>query len=256
MPDYRASLPMYDFPEVAWATDQFGAAILQALASPATLERGVDHEPIWQSPALAFSQTCGFPFTHELRGRVQYVATPHYRAVGCEGPNYCSVVFARSDSKLTEFLGGRAAVNAPNSMSGTLALKAVFSPFAKAGRFFSETVWTGSHVVSLAAVKAGRADVCAIDCVTVALLRHYRAGELAGLVEIARSPLMPGLPYITNAKSALVVQAALRHVFEEPSLQPARDSLLLKGFSVLPQDAYDSILELEHRIEAAGGLHL
>ena len=62
------------------------------------------------------------------------------------------------------------------------------------GRFFARAIETGGHLNSLAAVREGRADVCAIDCVCVALARRYRPEALEGLVEIARSPAVPGLP--------------------------------------------------------------
>ena len=80
-----------------------------------------------------------------------------------------------------------------------LALKLVFAPHARDGRFFSRAIETGGHLNSLAAVRKGLADVCAIDSVCVALARRYRPEALEGLVEIARSPAVPGLPWITRA---------------------------------------------------------
>ena len=85
-----------------------------------------------------------------------------------------------------------AAVNTPDSMSGMLALKLVFAPLAEQGRFFSRAVETGGHLASLAAVQSGDADVCAIDCVCVAMAKRYRPSALEGLVEIGRSPSRAG----------------------------------------------------------------
>ena len=48
------------------------------------------------------------------------------------------------------------------------------------------------------AVRDGKADVCSIDAVCVAQARRYRPDYLDGLVEIARSPMVPSLPYVTT----------------------------------------------------------
>src|SRR5436309_2979270 len=90
-----ASLPMYDWPEVRAATDAWWSGISRYLGVHIPLRRAKDHASLWRGPDLLFSQTCGYPFTHELRGAVQLVATPHYRAVGCHGPAYSSFIFAR-----------------------------------------------------------------------------------------------------------------------------------------------------------------
>ncbi len=88
-----------------------------------------------------FSQACGYPFTHEFKDLLKYIATPHYAVPGCQGANYCSFIFARFDQPLDSFRGGIAAVNNPDSMSGMLALKLVFAPFATEGKFFAAGHW-------------------------------------------------------------------------------------------------------------------
>jgi ABC-type phosphate/phosphonate transport system substrate-binding protein len=251
-----ASLPMYDFPEVRWATEAFGRAVLRQLGSDIPLDTGLDHAAPWFRPDLVFSQTCGYPLTHGLRGKAHYVATPHYNAPGCDGPLYCSIVFAREARPLAAFRGLRAAVNAPDSMSGMLALKVVFVELAVDGRFFGSAVLTGSHLASLEAVRDGAADVCAIDAVTVATARRYRPTLLEGLVEIARSPKVPGLPYITKARSPVDVRVALSAVLADAAFAEARDALLLTGFSALDDAAYDVIPHMESELERSGGLQL
>ncbi len=61
-------------------------------AVPAALERGRDRDEQWRSPDLLLSQTCGYPLTHALAGRVDLVATPCYGVRGCEGADYRSLV--------------------------------------------------------------------------------------------------------------------------------------------------------------------
>jgi ABC-type phosphate/phosphonate transport system substrate-binding protein len=251
-----AALQMYDWPEVRQATDLWWQGIARHLGLDLPLSRPEDYTSPWQRTDLLFGQTCGYPFTHALKGRVTYVATPHYAADGCEGPDYCSIVMAREDKPLTAFRNGVAAVNTPDSMSGMLALKLFFAPLAEQGRFFSRAVETGGHLASLAAVQAGDADVCAIDCVCFAMAKRYRPSALEGLVEIGRSPAVPGLPWITRAGDPLAIRRALAAAFADPALQVARTALLLDGFSELPMRAYDRITDLEAAMEKAGGLGL
>ncbi|MFZ5672144.1 MAG: phosphate/phosphite/phosphonate ABC transporter substrate-binding protein [Pseudomonadota bacterium] len=252
------SLPMYDWPEVRWATDEWGGGILRHMGMEgARLDHDPDYFAGWRRGDLFFSQTCGYPFTHEFRGRFAYLATPHYRADGCDGPDYCSFVFAREKRPLADFKGSRAAVNNPDSMSGMLALKLVFAPFAKDGEFFSSVLESGGHVRSMIAVRDGRADICAIDSVCVALARRYRPDYLDGLVEITRAPKVPGLPFVTaSGRAPEPLRQALARAFADPALAAAREALLLEGHSVLGDEAYDRILRLEDQMEQAGGVRL
>ncbi len=209
------------------------------------LLRHESHDAVWHSPDLAFSQTCGYPFTHQFRGLLQYVATPHYACDGCDGANYSSFIFAREAKSLAKFSGATPAVNAVDSMSGNLALKLCFKDFLHGRDFFQPPLITGSHLNSLKAVREGRADLCAIDSVCVALAKKYRLEDLEGLTEIARSQMIPGLPYITRGGNVDHLRDALRKTFHDPQLSAARGALLLDGFSILPADAYDVIPQLE-----------
>jgi ABC-type phosphate/phosphonate transport system substrate-binding protein len=252
------SLPMYDWPEVREATDAWAGGVLRHLGRAGIeLDRNPDYFAGWRKDDLVFSQTCGYPFTHEFRGKLSYLATPHYAAPGCAGANYCSLIFARGQRPLADFRGSRAAVNNPDSMSGMLALKLVFAPHAQEGRFFASVLETGGHVGSMIAVRDGRADICAIDAVCVALARRYRPDYLEGLVEVARSPMVPGLPFVTaSGRDPAELRSALVRAFGDPALAQARESLFLDRHSILAESSYDLILELEREMEEAGGLEL
>jgi ABC-type phosphate/phosphonate transport system substrate-binding protein len=250
---------MYDLPEINWATDAWWRGLARHIGVDCQLERDPDYRRRWDSPDLVFSQTCGYPLTHSLRNKVGLIATPHYDAEGCEGPLYCSIVLAREASAPEKFRGKVAAYNGPDSMSGMLALKLTFAPLAEHGRFFSRAIETGSHLNSLDVVRTGEADVCAIDAVTLALARRYRPRAVEGLVEIARSPRVPGLPFITsgkrNAERAAFLEGLAR-AFSDPELAHVRSALLLTGYSVLRESNYETILRLEQDMEEAGGLDL
>lgn len=247
---------MYDWPEIREDTDRFWQALARQLGVSGLLWRGDDYSVPWRNPTLLFSQTCGYPLTHALQGQVKLVATPHYAAEGCEGPNYCSFLFARGQKPLADFRGGVAAINGTDSMSGMLALKLAFVPFAEQGQFFSKAIETGSHVASLQSVQSSAADVCAIDCVGVALAKRYRPSLLAGLCEIGRTPPVPALPFITRAENVTPIRDAVKRVFADEKLKETRARLLLSGYSFLTGHDYEVIPKLETAMEVRGGLHL
>lgn len=247
---------MYDWPEVRNATDALWQGLVRHIPGLPAIDRRSDHAGAWRQPDLLLSQTCGYPFTHEFRGQLKYLATPHYAADGCNGANYCSIVLARQSLPLAGFRGMTAAVNGPDSMSGMLALKLVFGRLAQDGRFFGNAFISGGHISSIAAVREGRADICAVDAVCLALARCYRPGDLQGLVEVARSPAVPGLPLVTVAGDVDVIRHGLASAFADPKMAKTREALLISGFSVLDPQAYDRILDLESQMQRGGGLDL
>jgi ABC-type phosphate/phosphonate transport system substrate-binding protein len=238
-----ASLPMYDLPEIRAATDGFWDSVATAYGTKIRLTRSANWSAPWHNPNLLFSQTCGYPFTHEFAGKLTYVATPCYDADGCDGANYCSIIFAREAQPITELRHKIAAINSPDSMSGMLALKLVLEV-----QNFTHHIETGSHLASLRAVQSSQADVCAIDCVTVALLRKYRPEALLGLVEIGRSPAVPGLPYVTRCGDVERLNQALTSASKTSHAK----ALLIKSITVLSVDAYNQILKLEASLNTRG----
>jgi ABC-type phosphate/phosphonate transport system substrate-binding protein len=260
-----AGLPMYDFPEIRPATDAFWTALAARLraaglaAVPDDLTRPKDLLAFWRDPGLLLGQTCGYPLTALLKGSVRVVATPVYRAPGCRGAEHCSVIVAgagRNQRTLGEFRGGVCAVNGFDSNTGMNLLRATIAPLAEGKPFFREVTVTGSHAASLEAVAAGRADVAAIDCVTFAHLRRLRPDIAAGVQPIAETPQSPALPLVTAASTddatIAVLRAGLADVAQDPALDAVRDTLLIVGYEVLPEAAYDRVLTLEAEAVGAG----
>ncbi len=260
-----ANLPMYDLPEVTAANDALWHGMARALARegvedvPQELTRGVDLAQVWRDPDFLFSQTCGYPLTHAFKGALKVVATPVYDAPGCEGPDYCSQIVVRADDparELEDLRGRTAAITHTASQSGYSALRATVAHLAHQGRFFGRVIESGGHPNSLAMVAAGEVDVCATDCVTHALLARHRPEALDGLRVLARSPAAPGLPYVTRAAAGdeLVarLRGALSAALEDPGLASAREALLIAGAEVLPEAAYQRIVDLEQHAEALG----
>ena len=131
-----------------------------------------------------------------------------------------------------------------------------FAPFARVGKFFASAIESGGHVKSMIVVRDGLADVCAIDAVCVAMAMRYRPDYLEGLVEIARSPSVPSLPYVTRSGDIDAMREALVAAFADSELQECREQLFLIGNSVLRPNAYERITDLESEMQKAGGLDL
>lgn len=258
-----AGLFMYAMPEFARANASWWQGLARAMRAegieevPERLSEVVDPMAHWLNAGLLFSQTCGYPLTHALSGKVTVIATPAYDCDGCNGASYCSLILVRHDDPVREIAGlenRTAVVNSFDSQSGFSSLRSVVAPFAQDGAFFSEVMSSGSHLASMAAVRAGRADVCAIDAVTYALAARYRPSAIEDLRILDRGPEAPGLPYVTAggcpSDRLQRLRAALFAALEAPDLETARAALLIKGAEVLPDDAYDRILDLEREAQA------
>ena len=253
----RAALTMYDLPELKHQTDALWSALADAFRDqgvenvPPMLERPANLLALWTAPDLLLSQTCGYPLTHVLAGKVHVVATPCYDAFGCTGANYSSVVVTREGGpdSVDALRDTKAAFNSHDSQSGYAALRAWVAPHARNGRFFASTIETGGHAASLTAVRDGAADVCAADAVTFALLKRYRPGDVEGLAIIDTTPCAPGLPLVTALGTDDIMIARMREaltsVAMRPDLAETRSALLLRGFEFLPAENYRAIVEME-----------
>jgi len=260
-----ASLPMYDLPGLEAETDAWWSALSDAFRAeglkevPDRLARGEDMAAQWLSERLLFSQTCGYPLTHSLKGRITLLATPSYACPGCEGGLYHSEILVRTNAdyaSLADLRGARAVANAEGSQSGYSALRAAIAPLARDGRFFASVSLSGGHLNSMIQVSEGQADVCAVDCVTYHLLAQTQPSAVAGLRSLAVSPSAPALPYITRltiAPSDLErLRAGLRRAVADPSVRDVRARLLLDDILVKPLGAYDRIDEMEAEAVALG----
>jgi ABC-type phosphate/phosphonate transport system substrate-binding protein len=251
---------MYDFPELRWATDALWAAVAARVpGAPAHLDRARGLEDIWTDPDLLLAQTCGYPLMTSLAGKVALVATPRYRAEGCDGALYRSAVVVRADDParcLGDLRGRRCAVNSGDSNSGMNVLRAEIAPLAMGGQFFDEIMMTGSHAASLQAVAQGGADVAAIDCVTWAQVQRLRPDETRRLWVLGWTRASPGLPLVTSvgtdAQMMRRLVLALDEVAAHPGLAAVRGELLLDGFDATPMADYGTILRLEREARDLG----
>jgi ABC-type phosphate/phosphonate transport system substrate-binding protein len=264
-----ASLGMYDLPELKAATDAWWTGLRRHFAAlglrdlPETLTRSGDPVDRLKQDGLIFAQTCGFPLTHRLKDHVQLLATPRYRVPGCAGATYVSWIVVRGDDPaktLADLRGRRVAFNDDGSQSGYNTIRALIAPLAKSGAFFGAAIESGAHRRSLGMVKAGEADVAAIDCVTFALIARAVPEEVRGIRVLCASGTAPGLPYVTARGTASSDVQRLRDgiaaAFADPALAETRAALRLDGCEILPRSAYDVIPVMESAATEAGYPHL
>lgn len=259
----QVALPMYlgapDAVQTLWTVLR-EALVLKGLQQlPEAISWPQDLHAHWRAPDLLLSQTCGYPLTHALQGQVQLLGCFRYAAPGCEGIYCRSVLIARKESAhlaLEDFRNQRVAFNSTDSQSGYNALRALLAPLAQQGRFFSQALATGGHRLSVDAVREGRADLAAIDCVTWALLQMHDAAATEGLCAIGHSAPYPGLPLITSLHTPPEQVQALRHGLRglviAPAAAQALGQLLIEGFETPDLAVYQSCMEMERSAMASG----
>ncbi|MBB4194238.1 ABC-type phosphate/phosphonate transport system substrate-binding protein [Rhizobium aethiopicum] len=179
------------------------------------------------------------------------MATPFYGHPGCDGPLMRSFIIVRKDSalrSLEDLRGTTAAINSPDSNSGSNLFRAAVAPLAQGGRFFGRIIETGSHGGSIAAVAEGLADSAAVDCITYANIGRFDAVDLKRVRVLAETPQGPGLPFITSGDApeerVQLLRNALHAATKEPLLAEMRAALGLVDISVLSEADYEPLLSL------------
>lgn len=258
---------MYDWPEVRAETEALEKTLQDALIAALGLDRkdlipwpdNIAAASIWNSPSTLLTQTCGYPLTHALCGKVRLLGVPHYAAEGCDGPNYCSQLVVSRESpfrQLADLRGKRAAYNGPDSQSGMNAFRHAVAPFAGGAPFFSEVFESGSHLQSLEAVAEGRADIASIDAVCWFLAGRELPDLAASLRPIGRTASAPGLPLITSLRfseaEAETISGAVAAVLDSSETAAIRERLGICGFSRASTEDYSGIIAMEQEAVASG----
>jgi ABC-type phosphate/phosphonate transport system substrate-binding protein len=250
-----AALPMYDLPEVADATDALWSALAQRFRTagvegvPERLDRSLAPRQAWAEPGLLFAQTCGYPLMHGFAGRLIPIATPCYAVQGCSGPHYSSRIVARAGDerrRLADFAGAVAAINSEDSHSGFNMLRWRVAQEPRRP-FFARVLITGGHAASLDAIREGKADIAAVDCVTFALLSRYRPAAVSGIRVLEETASAPGLPFVTaagtDARTLEHLRRGVEEVFADPALATVRERLMICGVEAVPLSRYEAILD-------------
>ncbi|SEB75510.1 ABC transporter, phosphonate, substrate-binding protein [Rhodobacter sp. 24-YEA-8] len=239
-----AALGMYDTDRTEGANDRLWAQVREGLrargiAAPEALTRGDGaYMAGWLSPDLVLAQCCGYPFRARLRGQVTLIGAGDHRLAGTPAGQYHSILVARDDdprADFTDFDGAAFAWNDDLSQSGWAA------PAHHAARSGIRLVpaWrSGGHRASARAVRAGKADLAALDAVTWAIMSEDDSGDAAGLKEVGRTGATPALPFIAgkdlDAEAVFAaLDAAIRGLTDED-----RAVLHLYGLVTVPEADY------------------
>ncbi|RYH08915.1 phosphate/phosphite/phosphonate ABC transporter substrate-binding protein [Tropicimonas sp. IMCC6043] len=236
-----AALPMYDHPGVRRATDALWAEIRDRLRAagidaPDALRRGGDHFAEWQDPELLLGQACCLPFRTTLDARVGLIGTIDYGLPDIPSGYYVSAFVARrSDPRnsLAEFAGATLAFNESHSHSG-------WGTACAAPVHFGRLIETGSHRNSCLAIAEDRAEIGAIDAISLRLLSSH-SDVAADLKIVGWSAPQPGQALITAYQDRV---PALRSAIETgiATLAPAnRSALGIRGFVRIDSAAYRAV---------------
>jgi ABC-type phosphate/phosphonate transport system substrate-binding protein len=260
-----AALPMYDFPSLRNANDTLWAALRRQMIeqgmieTPQRLTRHLSHFEVWRHPLLLFGQACEYPLAESLADSVRLIATPHYSAPGCEGSRYRSAIVVRekdSAERLADLRGRRCAINEASSNSGMNLLRASIAPLAKEGRFFGSVLFSGSHLASVEMVSEGKADVAAIDCVSLAHFNRHLPSATANLRILDWTPSSPSLPFITGAATSdatlEILRSSLAAVLADKALDSVREQLFLDGVDLQPAASFAEVLCLKQSVVELG----
>lgn len=243
--------------EQAWQA-LFGALELDGERGTASVVFAAD-DALLRDPRLLFGHTCGYPLMTRLDDALAPFCVPVFDVPGTDGKRYRSffVVPANSDiESLQQCRGVRAAINSADSNSGMNVLRHALAQLGARPGFFSGVLVTGGHLNSLRAVAENRAQLAAIDCVSLQLIRDLHPGLLAEVRVIGDSAATCGLPLVMPAasctpKRAAALLAALEHAASSLPAE-ARRTLHLKSFEAATIDDYAGILELQDFAVEAG----
>lgn len=250
----QAAYPMYNQPETQTWVNQWWQALAAQLQdmgidTPSQLTQPQDYYQHWQNQDLLLSQTCGYPLTHDLAGKVQYLITPCYDTPYNQGAYYCSLLVVQEGSTAQTFADLQGTSFAYNSLDSQSGYNCLYPLLAEQGipahnDYFGTMQASGGHRQSLAMVQNGQAQTCAIDSVTFALLAKHAPETVAGLrVVITTTPLVPGLPFITSLatspETAQQLRQAITQVQQNPAMQDCLQQILIKDWQVLELADYD-----------------
>ncbi len=236
----RASLPMYNLPEMRDANGAFWSAIRtelsrQGLDAPEQLD--VDRKPVPQQiePDTLFTQVCGWPLQTIFAGQATILAVPIYAAPYCDGPNHRGVFVVAAASAfatLEDLRGTRFVFNSVHSNSGMNLPRRSIADIAGGRPFFASIEETHSQPANLERVARGDADATCVDCVTFAFFARHRPHLARQLRILAPTPPSPALPFVTAAATSPDIVEALRQALHNAARAPewiqARAGLLMQ----------------------------
>jgi ABC-type phosphate/phosphonate transport system substrate-binding protein len=261
----RASLPMYNLPEMRsanaafWVAFRLEAERLGLTGLPARLDDNRPAVPALLEDDLIFSQVCGYPLQTIFRGRAILLGAPSYSVPGCAGPTHAGVFVVHRDAPfrtLGDLAGSRFAFNSVHSNSGMNLPRRSIAELAGGQHFFGSVVETGGHPASLDRVIAGEVDATCVDCVTYAFCCDYRDAVRERTRILAATQPSPAIPFVTSAATppdvVETLRAALARLGAAPEHAGMRVGLKLSAITPPDETAYGRLLLLEQEAAALG----
>ncbi|MGR4001095.1 MAG: PhnD/SsuA/transferrin family substrate-binding protein [Alphaproteobacteria bacterium] len=194
--------------------------------------------------ALAVGQVCGIDVSHH---------SACYRTLGAfagedarlQPARYDSVLIAPADNPNIEaanLADGRAAINNPDSFSGSIALRAFVFGRSDGGRF-EKMIVTGGHLASIQAIAEGRADFAAIDALCYGFASRFYPELVRRVRVIGHTKEMPAPPLVVGAdldgEIAASLTRAVHDFFATPEGARAMRDIGIVGFAEMPNSAYE-----------------
>jgi ABC-type phosphate/phosphonate transport system substrate-binding protein len=215
---------------------------------------------------LFMGHTCGYPLMKSLQDLLSPICVPIFNVnadinvdgAGNDGRYYASTFITSINSEiqsLHDSYQGVAAFNGRDSNSGMNVFRHALAPLArekgKGKPFFTRLIESGSHRQSLIEVGQGRADVAAIDSVSLALIADAWPELAAQVKGIGYSVKTCGLPFVmpNSRLKATDPKRLTLQLNEALTMLPNqhRQYLRLVEFVDVELIHYQSILDLEQQ---------
>ena len=257
------TLPMYDLPELRWATSTLLDYVVEHLANAGWPTRPLfgeftDHASLvrhWRDSETALSHACGLPYIEALAADVQVLGTFRWSAVSDGNGWYRSVLVVRRDDPRTiaDLANAQPVINNPESLSGWCSLGAALAEVGYESGDFPAPVISGAHRQSLAMVSGGAGDFAAIDGATFRLFERHRPEAVAAVRIVGLGPEVPATPLITRTQTPIpldAVRACVVGAIGDALASGACEALGIEGFVPLNNHDYASLVGLVEKAEA------
>jgi phosphonate transport system substrate-binding protein len=234
--------------------EHVATALGDALGRPSELVDGDDFGRLTGGEMDA-AFICGLPYVRlrDSGAAIEPLVAP---AMGTEEPVYFSAVTVRAGTRarrLEDMAGHRLAVNEGDSHSGYGVVLAALAERGVPEGGFSELVQTGSHAGSLEALRAGAADVAAIDSHVLAVLSADYPAIGAELEVIERLGPSPSQPLVAGPGLNLGERAAAREALRELGAFELAPGVSMDTWVPVGDSDYDPIRRMRAAAESRSG---
>lgn len=243
-----ASLGMYPFAPLVPVWERLWAAVRREVPwVPTPLRWDGEVQDHWRDPSCAVAHACGWPVAAQLADLVDVVGAFTLTLDDAEGYRYRSVLLATDTGALARAAAPGPdpdlvlAANSADSLSGWISLLAALGRPSWPG----PVRWTGAHVRSLAALRAGKAHLACIDSLTLAHLRAADPAVDAGLHVVGRGPWIPNPAIVVRRGTPREARHALADALRSAVTDPAVGRpLRYDGFVALTAADYEPTTRL------------